>query len=557
MTKFINAIYHPDILTVEYVAENGDRLLRSGGTIAWRFNNPGNLRPGSKYTLHIGQGTTKSGAFLIFPTAEAGRTEKKGLLLRKYKNDSVAQMMELYAPRTENDTDKYVDYITTQSGVGKEAIVGKLSEAELDALMQAMERYEGFHAKADTRKETWVRTTKITLSDGARPIAGQEVTIKQGTITTQHKTNIYGQLPAIPHLQPGEQVELWIKNAAHELEKMDSFILGQASQTFTYFTDVFSAQATTRSHLPASAREKKKPAPFSYVVQPGDTVGKIAKKFKTNADKIVADNKLKNRNQIFPGQRLSINGSSSTSNNEPMAKSSGRTSKPIHTTATPERSKEGQGHPIAIIPSDQKRAPWMEIAVREAKQWGGAKEKVITKTDNYHKEIGLSGNLGSTPWCASFVNYCLKDSGYPYEKSASSQFPVSSSNFKKIDKPIYGAILVMKNFYAGTNKEHGTGHVTFVYGITQNGRIAALGGNQGDRIKLSGYSQSGTSSTFVVSSGTHKVKLEQRFYSLYIPVTYSNFSEHESSAAIIDIDMVNKEFFGVSQNKLSSSESTR
>lgn len=115
----------------------------------------------------------------------------------------------------------------------------------------------------------------------------------------------------------------------------------------------------------------------------------------------------------------------------------------------------------------------------------------------------------------------------------------------------------MKNYYAGTNKEHGTGHVTFVYGLTQNGRIAALGGNQGDRIKLSGYTQSGTSSTFVVSSGKNKVKLEQRFYSLYIPVTYSHFSEDESSAAIIDMDMVNKEFFGISQNKLSSSESTR
>lgn len=557
MTKFTSATYHPDILTVEYVAENGDHLLRSGGTIAWRFNNPGNLRPGSKYTLHIGQGTTKSGAFLIFPTAEAGRTEKKGLLLRKYKNDSVAQMMELYAPRTENDTDKYVDYITTQSGVGKEAIVGKLSEAELDALMQAMERYEGFHAKADTRKETWVRTTKITLSDGARPIAGQEVTIKQGATSTQHQTNNYGQLPAIPHLEPGEQVEVWIKNAALELEKIDSLILGQSSQAFTYFTYFFSAQATTRPHLPTSAREKNKPAPYSYVVQPGDTVGKIAKKFKTNVQKIGADNKLKHTDKIFPGQRLSINGSSPSATSQPVVSSHESRGKGVHVPVKAERSKEGQGHPLAIISSDQKRAPWMEVAVREAKQWAGKTEKIITKTDNYHKEIGLGGNLGSTPWCASFVNYCLKDSGYPYEKSASSQFPVSSRNFKKIDKPIYGAILVMKNYYAGTNKEHGTGHVTFVYGLTQNGRIAALGGNQGDRIKLSGYAQSGTSSTFVVSSGTNKVKLEQRFYSLYIPVTYSNFSEHESSAATMDMDMVNKEFFGVSQNKLSSSESTR
>ena len=109
MPNFIRAIYHPDLLTVEYIDANGDHLLRSGGTIAWRFNNPGNLRPGSKYKLHIGDGTTKSGKFLIFPTVEAGRAEKKGLLLRKYKDDSVAQMMEKYAPRSENDTNQYLD----------------------------------------------------------------------------------------------------------------------------------------------------------------------------------------------------------------------------------------------------------------------------------------------------------------------------------------------------------------------------------------------------------------------------------------------------------------
>lgn len=518
MTKFISAIYHPDILTVEYVAENGDHLLRSGGTIAWRFNNPGNLRPGPKYTLHIGQGTTKSGVFLIFPTVEAGRAEKKGLLLRKYKNDSVAQMMELYAPRTENDTDKYLDYITTQSGVGKDAIVGELSEAELGALMQAMERYEGFHARADTRKETWVRTTKITLSDGARPIAGQEVIIKQGGTTTKHKTNAYGQLPAIPHLKTGEQVELWIKNAAQELEKIDSFILGQVSQAFTYFTEFFSAQASTRSHLPASTRETKKPGPFSYVVQPGDTIWKIAKKFKTSVQKIGTDNNLKHPDKIFPGQRLSINGSSLTSDSAPapVVRPSGGTGRTVHIAATPERSKEGQGHPIAIIPSAQKRAPWMEVAVREAKQWAGKKEKAITKTDNYHREIGLSGNLGTTPWCASFVNYCLKESGYPYEKSASSQFPISSKKFKKLDNPVYGCIAVFRN-PVPKKDDHGNtyylGHVGFIYGRTHSGDLILLGGNQGNAISFNPVKK------------VYEEILRYKLMGYFVPITYLPYAE--------------------------------
>ena len=208
MSNFVSATYHPDLLTVEFTNEDGDHYLRSGGTIAWRFNNPGNLRPGSKYTRHIGKGATKSGEFLIFPTVEAGRAEKKGLLLRKYKDDTLAQMMEQYAPRSENDTDAYLDYLTKKSGTDKGAVIGKLSQNDLDALMDAMESYEGYHAKKETRKEKWVRATKVTLSDGARPIAGQVVTVKLGATSMQCTTNAFGELPAIAHTTSGEQVEL-------------------------------------------------------------------------------------------------------------------------------------------------------------------------------------------------------------------------------------------------------------------------------------------------------------------------------------------------------------
>lgn len=49
MTKeYLSAKYDADTFTVDYVAGDGSHLLRSGGTVAWRFNNPGNLRPGKK-----------------------------------------------------------------------------------------------------------------------------------------------------------------------------------------------------------------------------------------------------------------------------------------------------------------------------------------------------------------------------------------------------------------------------------------------------------------------------------------------------------------------------
>ena len=72
MNKFVKASHDKSTKTVQYVCDNGDILLRSGGTIAWRFNNPGNMRPKGKgtYPGQIGVGDTKSGLFVIFENYE-------------------------------------------------------------------------------------------------------------------------------------------------------------------------------------------------------------------------------------------------------------------------------------------------------------------------------------------------------------------------------------------------------------------------------------------------------------------------------------------------------
>ena len=60
---FVSAKYDASILTVDYLQSDGTHLLRTGGTIAWRFNNPGNIRPAKSGRLimgAIGIGKTKS-----------------------------------------------------------------------------------------------------------------------------------------------------------------------------------------------------------------------------------------------------------------------------------------------------------------------------------------------------------------------------------------------------------------------------------------------------------------------------------------------------------------
>ena len=129
-----------------------------------------------------------------------------------------------------------------------------------------------------------------------------------------------------------------------------------------------------------------------------------------------------------------------------------------------------------------KTPPWMEIAIREAKQWKGKKENQIEKLDNYHKLVrsGLNTLVGDeNPWCASFINYCLKESGYQMSQAvASSQSFKWDSNFVKISKPAYGALAVWTN-----PKKKTKGHVCFVLGVSGNNFIR-LGGNQDNMITV-------------------------------------------------------------------------
>lgn len=181
--------------------------------------------------------------------------------------------------------------------------------------------------------------------------------------------------------------------------------------------------------------------------------------------------------------------------------------------------------PIASNPVES--APWMEIAIREARQWAGyheTKSKSSSKpgskgviTDNYHKLVGvvIGGNKPYTPslttaWCASFINYCLKEKKYAHTKDPSSQFPTKyPEKFIKISKPVYGAIVVYKH----TNRAYGTGHVALVYAKLNNGDYAVLGGNQGESITLNTH------------KGVYLDSLKCKFVGYYIPKSYKSIAD--------------------------------
>lgn len=558
---FISARYDVTTRTVDYASADGRHLLRTGGAIAWRFNNPGNIRPASEGQLimgAIGIGKTKgNGSFLIFPSYEAGRAQKRSLLRRKYNDRTIYTMLagvpdrngnlvRGYAPASDgNKPVEYAQQLSRQTGLPVDTVLSTMSDAQFERLLDAMELVEGFHGQKNSRSEKWIDTTSIVVSDGAQPKPHLPVLVKVGETVLDRKTNARGELPKIAHTQRGQKVEIHLPGIGGEFRKQFEFVMGEVSNAFVLFHSLLQFQARTAPKR-GTAGPPSRRQPIRYVVQPGDTVSKIAQRYRCTISSIKQHNPhIKDVSKIYVGQTLSLYG--------PTSAPASRQPRPVARPAATTPGRSAKGAPLAIVQLDQRQAPWMTVAIDEAKRWAGNHESIITRSRNYHRELDTVGNLGNVPWCASLVNFCLKESGTPYERSQSSQFPVTSRKFVKIDKPVYGALMVLRNYDKETGKFAGSGHITFVYGRTGSDAIAGLGGNQGNTLKLSRYRSSGTSSTFRLNGRT----LEQRFHAFYIPATYAEYAQHCPDIATVSIEDVNKNLLGINQTPTSRNEGTR
>ena len=85
-----------------YYYQDGSYLTKEGGTVAWRNNNEGNLRPGALSSSRIGVDKKN---FAVFATPEDGRSAKKYLLFSSssYKNLSLKDAIKRYAPGSDNN----------------------------------------------------------------------------------------------------------------------------------------------------------------------------------------------------------------------------------------------------------------------------------------------------------------------------------------------------------------------------------------------------------------------------------------------------------------------
>jgi uncharacterized protein (TIGR02594 family) len=83
--------------------------------------------------------------------------------------------------------------------------------------------------------------------------------------------------------------------------------------------------------------------------------------------------------------------------------------------------------------------------------------------------------LRGQPWCGGFVGYVLKECGLPVIKDYyRAKAWLNYGN--PLAAPEWGCIAVLSRV--------GGGHVAFVYGMTDEGEVILLGGNQGNKVSL-------------------------------------------------------------------------
>lgn len=141
----------------------------------------------------------------------------------------------------------------------------------------------------------------------------------------------------------------------------------------------------------------------------------------------------------------------------------------------------------AAIPVASPDAPWMAIAMREIGQSEVAGGQHNSRIVEYHATTTLRATRDETAWCASFVNWCLKQAGIAGTNSAAA---ASWLNWGKPVNARVGAVTVIFNSGAANSSLSTSGnHVAFL-AQDSGTHFVLLGGNQSDQVKISRYPKS-------------------------------------------------------------------
>jgi uncharacterized protein (TIGR02594 family) len=153
-----------------------------------------------------------------------------------------------------------------------------------------------------------------------------------------------------------------------------------------------------------------------------------------------------------------------------------------------------QPEPVATVPTVAVKSaarPWMtiaeaEVGVRENAAAGQHTQRIL----EFHNTTTLRATEDEVPWCSSFVNWVMVESGRTGTNSAAAKSWLRWGT--EVEEARVGAITVIRKKSGGTDQATGSSsgfHVGFFVSATDT-HVRLLGGNQSDSVKYSNFALS-------------------------------------------------------------------
>ena len=132
----------PNTVVIEY--DDGCTETQTGGSRAWRNNNPGNIAF-NKFKPAAFGGIGENSPFIVFPNAKAGFNAIISLLKTPlYQASTLLEAINDYAPSIDNNSVAYAAFISKRTGVAESTKLGTLNDEQIQDMAHAISNYEGW-----------------------------------------------------------------------------------------------------------------------------------------------------------------------------------------------------------------------------------------------------------------------------------------------------------------------------------------------------------------------------------------------------------------------------
>lgn len=137
---------------IQYNFPDGSTETRTGGTLPWRANNPGDIMYGNFAINHGAIGVFPNPGhtpMAIFPDVETGNSAMDALLRTPtYQGRTIDSAVARYAPSVENNTAAYQALLTNTLGVPGSTPMSSLNQQQMSDLENAIRTQEGFYNRS-------------------------------------------------------------------------------------------------------------------------------------------------------------------------------------------------------------------------------------------------------------------------------------------------------------------------------------------------------------------------------------------------------------------------